>query len=84
MIRIALLAAVAVIMAACSVITPRLDEATGTTLAQRCVDYRAAVAAYTAISMQRELSEAEAAFKIAAESFVTVNCPVVPTPKPEV
>ena len=56
--------------AACtSVLSPKLDEATGTTLAQRCVDYRATMATLAVAGGQ--LNPAY----IAAASFVAANCP---------
>ena len=39
-----LLLAGILLLGACSAITPKLNESTGTTLAQRCADYKAFVA----------------------------------------
>lgn len=77
---VALLAAI--VVAACSacssVVTPKLDERTGTTLEQRCVDYRATI---TAMEMlDRELTEAEQAAYVLAVTWVTANCPPVVMP----
>lgn len=70
------LAALAILaLGACtSVVTPKLDERTGTTLAQRCVDYRATVATYEA------LGELDHPVYIAAKGFVAANCPLPPPP----
>jgi hypothetical protein len=74
---------IAFTVGACSsLITPRIDERTGTTLAQRCVDYRAALLAYQQTSEQRELSEAETAAQTLLSTWVIANCPAVPELKP--
>ena len=75
--KLLVLATVVALGACTSIITPKISEHTGTTLAQRCVDYRASVAAYEALKVQRELSEAENAFYLAASGWVAVNCPPV-------
>lgn len=64
--------AVALLAACTSVITPKLSENTGTTLAQRCVDYRATVAAYEAVG------ELDNPAYVLAKGFVVANCPLPP------
>lgn len=60
------------VLGACtSVVTPKLDEQTGTSLAQRCVDYRAVIATY------EQLGELDHPAYIAAKGFVVANCPVL-------
>lgn len=68
-----------------SVLTPTLDETTGTTLAQRCVDYRTTVASYEALRDEgNELSGVENAAYEAAKAFLIAYCPVEPVSKPDV
>lgn len=65
------------LLVACSAVSPRIDEGTGTTLAQRCVDYRASLAAMDAAG------ESDTDAYAFLKAFVTVNCPPVPGLKPE-
>lgn len=69
-----LTAVAAVALIGCSAVTPKLDEATGTSKAQRCVDYRGFLA--TALTLQ-ETSPSEArAERIAMyRAFIAANCP---------
>lgn len=60
-----------------SLLTPTIDEQTGTTLAQRCVDYRASLAAYDVASQNRELSEAETVAVTVLRTWIAANCPPV-------
>lgn len=74
----------AMVLAGCSsVLSPRIDEATGTTLAQRCVDYRATLAAYDAASVERELKPEELAVVSVLRGWVAANCPPVVVAVPE-
>ena len=41
-------------LTACSAITPKIDERTGTTLGQRCIDYKAALSAAQALSDEED------------------------------
>lgn len=71
--RLALLAALA--LSACtSVVTPKIDDLTGTTLEQRCVDYIATVRAYDAVSVSRVLDPWESAAVMGAKLFLANKC----------
>lgn len=76
-----LIPTMAVLLGACSsVVSPRLDEYTGTTLAQRCVDYRASM-----VAMEAAGETGSTAYML-AQTWVMANCPVVapePLPAPE-
>ena len=76
-IAVGIILAVAAVAACTSFISPKIDEQTGTTLAQRCVDYRASLASYELVRKDRELSEAEAAAYAVIKAFVVANCPPV-------
>jgi len=68
------LIAAAIVLAGCSAITPKLDEATGTTKAQRCVDYRGFLA--TALTLQEAAPTESRAERIAMyRAFIQANCP---------
>lgn len=74
---IAILISLFVVLAGCSAVTSKLDDATDTTRAQRCVDYQgfltAAVAAQAASP-----SEARAERIVFYRSFIEAYCPVGP------
>lgn len=82
--RLLAIAALALLASGCtSVLSPRIDDVTGTTLEQRCVDYRASLASLELVLATRELSEAERARYDVVGAFVNANCPVsVPALKP--
>lgn len=69
-----LIPAMVLLLGACSAATGKLDEETGTTLAQRCVDYRASLVAMDAAGESE--SEAYAMLK----AFVAAYCPLEPAP----
>lgn len=59
--------------------TERLDMLTGTTLAERCSDYRVALAGLDAIR-DRELTDAEADRRVIYQVFIEAKCPLPPGP----
>ena len=63
----------ALIIAACSAITPKLDEHTGTTKAQRCADYQGFLAAALAVQANTP-TEARAARIAYYKAFIGANC----------
>lgn len=65
--------AAALILAACSVASQALDENTGTSKAERCVDYRGFYA--TALALQASAPSDERAARIAYyKAFIDANC----------
>ena len=62
---------------ACAPITAQLDDATGTTLAERCETRKAAVAAYDAIGATRELTETETNIRLYYQVYIDSVCPAV-------
>lgn len=61
---------------ACAPVTARLDETTGTTLAERCETRRATVAAYDAIKAGGgELTEMQARLRISYQIYIDSVCP---------
>ena len=67
-------AALAATLSACAVATQKLDALTGTTKAERCVDYRAALAASALLPRTTERIDREAVYR----AFIGTNCPAVP------
>ena len=65
----------AIMVTGCAALTPRLDAVTGTTLEERCVNYRASLATLDAIRADRELSEAEANRRVAYQAIIDGACP---------
>lgn len=65
--------AAALILAACSVATQALDENTGTTKAQRCVDYRGLYAAAVVLQANAP-TDARAARIGYYRAFLDANC----------
>lgn len=63
-------------LAGCAAATPVLDQQTGTTLAQRCIDYRATMAALEVAG------ETDSTGYIIAKAFVVANCPPPVPPVP--
>ena len=77
------LLAVAFMLTGCPAITAQLDDATGTTLEERCQTRRSAVAAWDAIvAGGGDLSETQASLRLAYQVFIDEVCPPV-TPAPE-
>ena len=70
---IPILAAMA--LAGCAAVTPRLDAVTGTTLAERCGNYRASLAALDAMRADRDLTESEANRRLAYQAIIDGACP---------
>ena len=64
-----------VILAACAPVTGKLNEVTGTTLEERCVNYRTSVATLDAIRAARDLTEAEANRRLAYQAIIDGACP---------
>lgn len=62
-------------MAGCANVTAMIDEATGTTLAERCETRRAAIVMYDTLG--RELSENEARVRADYQIYVGTVCPIV-------
>jgi len=73
---ITLIIALLVFVAAsgCSAVSQKLDDTTGTTLAQRCADYRGFLASAVALQEVRP-TEARAERIVAYRSFISANCP---------
>ena len=71
------LALIPLALAACAPVTAQLDDATGTTLAERCETRRAAVAAYDAIALTRELTETETNIRLYYQVYIDSVCPAV-------
>ncbi len=65
------------LLAGCAAISPRLDDLTGTTLDQRCADYRAAVSALDLIRASRDLTDSEQTRRNIYEAFIAGSCPPV-------
>ena len=63
------------LLMACAPITAQLDEATGTTLEERCLTRRAAVAAYDATALTRELTETESDLRLYYQVYIDSVCP---------
>ncbi len=72
--RIITILSLALALAACSAVTQQIDGATGTTKAQRCVDYQGFLAAALAVQGQSytEAREARIAYY---RAFIAANCP---------
>lgn len=73
-------AVLAVALVGCSALTPMLDEKTKTNRAQRCVDYRGAVAMLTFRESQGALNKGEVALLEAARAGIMAYCPGVGAP----
>lgn len=67
------------LLGGCANITALYDEATGTTLAERCDSRRAGIAVYDALD--RPLTENEARVRADYQIFVDAVCPMVELPK---
>ena len=64
----------ALLLMGCSAVTSKLDDATGTTKAQRCVDYQGALA--TAVALQSAKPTPGRAERITFyRVFIEANCP---------
>lgn len=72
----ALILLLAVLTMGCANITALYDEATGTTLEERCTSRRAGVAMYD--SLGRALSENEARVRADYQIFIDGVCPALP------
>lgn len=66
------------VLGGCTALTPVLDEKTGTTLAQRCVDYRVGIEAFKIRRDGGHLSEEESLVLTFTEAWVIANCPKLP------
>ena len=75
--RFILIAAAATALAACPPVTQRLDDTTGTSLEERCVNYRATLAGLDALRADRELTESEANRRLVYQGIVDAACPPV-------
>ena len=62
-------------LGACSAVTPKIDDFTGTTLEQRCVDYVTLFRAYDAVSVTRVLDPTETAIVIGVKTALALKCP---------
>ena len=65
------------LVAACAPVTAQIDDATGTTLAERCETRRAAVAAYDTIALSRELTETESNLRLYYQVSIDSVCPAL-------
>lgn len=67
----------ALALSGCSIVTPKLDELTGTTLAERCADYEATLATLELLLLEGvELNDRQNAEYRIAYAFVTAKCRV--------
>ena len=86
--RILIAAALAFTVSACGGISERISETTGTTLEQRCANYRASVDQWEAYrAAGNKLTEERLLYINGLRSFITLNCPAelppaVPVPAP--
>jgi len=69
------LAPLILLAAACAPLTAQLDTVTGTTLAERCVNYRTSLATLDAIRANRDLTESEANRRLAYQAIIDGACP---------
>jgi len=74
-IQSAVLILAVVMLYGCSVVTPRIDDFTGTTLEQRCIDYVTLFRAYDAVSVTRILDPTETAIVIGVKTALALKCP---------
>ena len=65
----------AVMLVGCAPATERLNAVTGTTLAERCVNYRTSLATLDALRADRDLTEAEANRRLAYQAIIDGACP---------
>lgn len=64
-------------LAGCAALTPRLDDLTGTTIGERCVDYRGSVAALDLARASRDLTDSEQSRRNIYQAFIDEKCPPV-------
>jgi len=64
---------IAFLLSACSALTPMLNEQTGTTKAQRCVDYQGFLAAATALQVTNPTPDRAERIKY-YRVFIETNC----------
>lgn len=79
--RILILALLTLATGCTSILTPRIDQATGTTLAQRCIDYRLTMATTEQALTLAEDEEAKARAQLAydtARAVVDAYCALSP------
>ena len=68
--------ALLVTLGACTALSSQLDEKTGTTLAQRCVDYRATLAGILVLQATSPTDDREARISV-YKALIDTYCPPV-------
>ncbi len=72
----ALMAGSALMLGGCPTISGQLDEATGTTLEERCASRRAAVAAWDALEAAgSDLAPSDAELRLVYQIYINSVCP---------
>jgi len=73
--RYAILAALALALSACGAVSERITETTGTTLEQRCANYRLTLAQWTAYrEAGGKMTEDRVAIVGALQAAIDANC----------
>lgn len=65
------------VLGGCTALTPVLDEKTGTTLAQRCVDYRGTLAAILVLQATAPTDDRAARINV-YKALIETYCPKLP------
>ena len=84
MLKTIAISAVVLTLAACSVATRQIDDATGTTLAERCMDYRLALTMARIVADDPETDADVLKWQEAIDAYCDALAPVEPAPLPPV